>query len=403
MDLNYMKRRTSLFDPVKQPGNSYPSFDFNRTPDEQEPDKLNTPQTPNSKFSSMYADIANQQSGPANQKFKDFLDSEEPNRDSFQPSKMTRLSAMLAGISDGAKHGGGAGFKTANDILDTDYNDANVRYNNQGKKLEAAAGLEERGNTNRIGLLKDITNQEHLDRVDAETARNNRETNSIGHERNKRMGNHFDTTINPLTGLKDIKVIGPDASVIGNISGGQGALTPDQNIDLAGKKAGAESKATKQDRMDVVKAGIDERGAQSRLTQNNKFENLQAFLQAKQDNGWGSKYVGHRNKEGKLVMINNTDPTDSYVTGTDFDTMSDADKQKAKIELKKSPGPVKPPTTKDTTVKRDANGKVIETKTTTGETGKEEDLNTKAPPPGGKPGGKWTKLPSGKLVYAEPS
>lgn len=364
MDLNYMKRRNSLFDAPKNIG-AYPPFDFNQQ-DEESGDKLSVPPTqPVSKFSSMYADIANQQGGPANQKFKDFLDSAEPNKDEYKPGKLTRLSAILAGVSDGYHRGGGAGFKSANNILDSDYDEAMGRYNNQGKKLEAAAGLEEKDMGRRVGILKDIITQDHQERVDAENAKYHEGIIKNGADRNKTAGTHYDTTIDPKTGLKKIKIIRPDASVIGDIDAGQGALSQDEKLDFSKKDAAGKFDATKGGRIEVAKAGAAARGEETRKTQDRKFENLQEFLQYKQDNGIGSKYVGHRNKDGKLVMINNQDPTDIVVTGTDFDTMSDADKQKAKIELKRAPNAPKDDTTKTTNLTRDKDGKVIKSETTT--------------------------------------
>lgn len=403
MDFNYLKRRNSLFDAPKPVG-SYPPFDFAQADDQQNQDKLTPLPAPtpdaSSRFSSTYADLADEKGGPAQQKYNDFLGT-GPNREDFQPTKMGRIGAILAGMSDGVKHGGGVGVKTTQDILDDPYNQAQKDYDLKAKKLEASAGLEEKDMGRRVGILRDITTQQKAADALAETKRVNDSRIKNYDSQALNRGVHYTDITDPNSGHKSSVKLNPDGTKqITDL--GIGAFTPDQQTELAGKKAGAASKATEGSRIRVAAAGISERANEARKTADHKFENIQELLQWKQDNGIGDKYEGRVNKDGKLVYINKSDPADFHVTDIDTGKMSDKDKQAARIELKKTAAPDK---TKTTDIKRDKNGKVISTSTTTketGGTGNEEDLGKKAPPPGGKPGGKWSKMKSGALIYTEP-
>lgn len=364
MDMNYMKRR-SIFDPVQPSTGNYPAFDFGRAADEQgnnvtSSSKFDTApsvSTPNdtsgSRFSKVYSDLADEQGGPNQKKFTDFLQT-GPKREDFKPGKLNRISAILAGVSEGANHGGASGFKAAQSILDDPYNEAQNDWATQGKKLEAASGIEEKDMGRRVGILKDIIAQDHQERADAETARSHKEQEANYAKRTGNMGLHYADITEPNTGVRSSHVIGPNGP-IGNFSLGKAALTPDEQVAEGAKKAGANSAATVKDKINVAAAGIAARGDEARKTADHKFSNIQDLLQWKQDNGVGDKYEGRVNKDGKLVYINKSDPTDFHVTDIDTGKMSDADKQKAKIELKQT---APADSEKKTNLTRDKNGKV---------------------------------------------
>lgn len=364
MDFNYMRRR-SVFSPPVNPAETYPPFDFRAAANAQgqnaEDDKLTVPQDkPASRFSSLYADLADETGGPAQKKYADFLNT-GPNRDDYKPTKVNRLAAILAGVSDGVKHGGGAGYKTATDILDQPYNEAQTDYDTQAKKLAAGANIEEKDMGRRVKLYQDMTQAERDKAKDTETNRHNLATEGNSKLRAERTGLHYSDITDPNTGHRKTTVIGPDAKTIGNIDLGKGALTPQEQIKEAGDKAGAAFNSTEGGRIRVARAGAAARGDEARKTADAKFSNIQDLLQWKKDSGINDKYEGRVNKDGKLVYVNKSDPNDFHVTDIDTGKMSDADKQKAKIELKQTAPPA---SNKDTKLTRDSNGRVIEAKTT---------------------------------------
>jgi len=402
MDFNYLQRR-NIMAPVLPSTGRYSPFDFRQAADAQDQnvtDPLSPPATPPgmSKFSSTYADLADEKGGPAFQKYNDYLNTASPSRDDpqFQPGKMQRLSAILAGVSEGVRHGGGAGYKTSQDILDEPYNQAQQDYKLQGDKLGTAAGIEEKDMGRRVGILKDIiAEQNNRDRL-AEETRWHQDTTQTARDRNSRMGFTYRDVTDPKTGIKKTVRIGPDGTTT-DFNLGQGALSMPDQIDFAGKKAAAASTATLPDKLKV--AGVQ---AANRLNlQNAKFNSITQLKDHIKNNA-DKKYEFHADtSSGMLVGVNKSDPNDVITTSVEAGKLSDEDKialgLKAEKELKGTP---KPGT--QTEIKRDKNGRPISTSTTPIVNNGPEDLSKLPPPPGGKPGGKWSVLPSGKKVYTEP-
>jgi hypothetical protein len=219
----------------------------------------------------------------------------------------------------------------------------------------------------RVGILKDVIQQEHNNRVSDETESYHKGVLANQSERNKRTGLHYSDYTDPTSGIRNTSIIGPDGK-IGDITDGKAARSTKEQLDFNAKDAGGRFDATKSGRIEVAKAGAEARGDQARKTADAKFDNIKDLLSWKTENGIGDKYEGRVNKDGKLIYVNKSDPTDFHVTDIDTGKMSDADKQKAKIELKAAPNAVKPDTTKTTELKRDKDGKVIQstTKTTSG-------------------------------------
>lgn len=377
MDFNYLKR-LSLFDqPVPSTGRYDNPFDFQQaaktqqqdindptqdpTNPSQQPDLLQEAPTTQgmSKFSRTYADLADEKGGPAYQKYTDFLNSQNPSREDpkLQPGKMQKLSAMLVGMGEGEQHGGAAGVKSANSILDDKYNQAMEDYKLQSDKLATSAGIEEKDMGRRVGILKDIIAQQHNDAVVAESRREHDLVHSDAMARNARLGFTYQKNTDPTTGKTTVTRLGPDGKTT-TFDIGIGALTPGQKSDQAVSTAKNVALATEPIKTRIAAAGIAARGDQARKTAADKFENIQELLQWKQDNGIGSKYIGRYNADGKLYFVNNQDPSDVVLAPNSMSKLSEADKQKAKIEYKAAPGPT--PAGSTTTIKRDRDGRPIE-------------------------------------------
>lgn len=390
MDFNYLKK-LSLFDnPVPSTGRYDNPFDFQQAAKVQQQD-INDPiqdpgnpsQQPDllqeaptnqgmSKFSKTYSDLADEKGGPAYQKYTDFLNSQNPSRDDprYKPGKMDRVAAILAGVSEGARHGGAAGYKAAGDILDDKYNEAQKDYKLQGDKLATSAGIEEKDMGRRVSILKDIIAQQHNDAVIAESKREHDLVHSAAMARNARLGFTYQKNTDPTTGKTTVTRLGPDGKTT-TFDIGIGALTPGQKSDQAVSTAKNVALATEPIKTRIAAAGIAARGDQARKTAADKFENIQELLQWKQDNGIGSKYIGRYNADGKLYFVNNQDPSDVVLAPNSMSKLSEADKQKAKIEYKAAPGPA-PVGYKDT-ITRDRDGKEL-TRTRAYDGGKTEQI-----------------------------
>lgn len=355
--------RYSLFDPPVQSTGRYPPFDFDAANQVQNPPDI-TEEEPqdqpanSGRLADLYKQITSANAGPAQKKYQDFLDTAEPDRANFKPSKMGRLSAMLAGASEGIKNGGAAGYATSRGIIDEPYQQELGRYNNQGKKLQEAATLEDKDITNRVNTYKTILADDKDQATRAELKRVNDARIRNYDSQSANRGIHYEKLTNPNDGHVTSVKLGPDGSKT-NVDLGIGAFTPDELTKNAGAKAGAESTATEGSRIRVARAGIQERGAEARKTLSSKFASIEDLLQFKKDNGIGDKYESKTDKNGMLIYVNRSDPNDIVTTDIDTGKMSDADKQKAKITLKQTPAAG----TNTTTTRTDSRGRTTTTKT----------------------------------------
>lgn len=354
MDFNYMNKR-SLFDKPQDVGIRTP-FDFTAADEAQNPQEQPKPA---SRFSDAYSRLTSQEPGAAQKKYRDFLDTNEPNREDFKPTKMQRLAAILAGGSEGVLHGGAAGAKITGSMLDEPYKDALAQYDNQGKKLEASAGLEEKDMGRRVALNRQMMLDDQERAKQDETSKYHQGLLENGRERNKRTGFHFADTVEPSTGKKITHRIGPDGSNT-SFDLGIGDLTSDQKVDQAGKVAGAQSKATESSRMKVAAAGIAARGEEARKTGLKKFENIKSLLTWKNDN-LPAKYEG-RSVDGQLVYFNRNDPNEEPIE-TGYDTGKLTDKEKLDLGFKnaKALKEIPKPESNKTVTKKDKDGNILST------------------------------------------
>lgn len=352
MDFNFA-RRNSLFNPVTQPGINPSALQI--TPDmiaqsgqpvgqQDQQDQLAPPVRPQQNLTDVYSGMMNAPSGPANQRYKDFLGTPAPKRDDYQPGKMNRLAAVLSGISAGAQ--GGNGFKAANDVLDDPFNEATADYKNQASRLSEGAGQEDKETNNKVKTYRDFVTDQH-----------NRGLLDIASQREGREAKATDADIK----YKQARVLGIE--------------TPEQKkqreLDVAKGRADAtfnnnknlfdyEAPKKQANEMSLVHA----RGAESRTTLDQKFENIKDLKQYVHDNIAPDKYDYRVGKDGFLYGINKEDPTDTVKTAIDTGKLNDQQKidlgTAAKIKLKQTAAPDK--TTK-TTTKVSGNTRTTETDT----------------------------------------
>lgn len=336
MDFNYI-RRNSLFSPPTQPGINPSALSI--TPDmmgpqggqqqlggQQQAQQVQQPPNP-STLTDAYREMMNAQSGPANQRYKDFLANEAPQKDDFKPTKMNRLSAVLAGASTGIQQGGAEGFKAAQGVLDEPFNDAMSNYKLRASKLEAGAGLEDKETNNKVKTYRDFITDEQNKRKDDIALKTLGET----HEMNQaRIGNY-----NNLAATRE---------------------TPQQRMDRALGTANATGKARVEgaksifdyeqprktaDALKLINSRFD---SNSKL-QDQKFENIKALKQYVADNIAPDKYDHVVGKDGFVYGINRSDPTDVIKSTIDTGKLPPdqlaALRLKNSKELKASPGAAK--------------------------------------------------------------
>lgn len=177
MDLQFMRNR-SLFDPPPPDAmfGSSPGIDISQqgqpVDPRMDPSQIQ-PQAPKRpSFADAYNEAQGLPSGPASKAYKDFLATDMPQRDSFPVDKTQRLAAILAGGSEGIRHGGAAGVAAASNILDDPYNQAVQDFKLKADKLGTAATQEEKDNTNKTTFYRNFNSDQNTqDRILANDAR----------------------------------------------------------------------------------------------------------------------------------------------------------------------------------------------------------------------------------------
>tara|TARA_R110000868_G_scaffold16913_3_gene74948 strand:- start:480 stop:1535 length:1056 start_codon:yes stop_codon:yes gene_type:complete len=145
-----------MFEPYRPPQNRFANINFGSDTAMERNQPQAEAQSKENSFADVYSRLANAPSGPANQKYKDFLDSAEPSRADYEPSKMQRFGAILSGV-------GGGGIERTQSILDRPYNEAMEARNRQGGILKAGADVENNDFKSRIGMMKDISDAANVD------------------------------------------------------------------------------------------------------------------------------------------------------------------------------------------------------------------------------------------------
>lgn len=151
------KLSNTMFQPYRPPQNRFADISFGADSALARNEPVPERTSPGDRFSELYSKLANAESGPANKKYRDFLDTAEPSRADFAPNKMARLGAILSGVSESVSKGGFAGARTTQALLDRPYEEALDSRNRQRDILKSGAELENNDFKGRIGMLKDIT------------------------------------------------------------------------------------------------------------------------------------------------------------------------------------------------------------------------------------------------------
>jgi len=266
-DLPLYARRRSIFDNPNQPWS--PNLFQGMTP----PDITANPTSVGgggNDFASLYKQISSQPEGPAQSRYRQFLDTNLPSKEDrqFRPGVTDRIAAILSGLSTGITKGAGEGYATAQNILDQPYKEATERYKLQGGRFGEAARIEQENELNRVKLIRDML--ESNDRQ-ANTARQAREAidrsqhwqrqDKTGESRAAREGFHFN--VNALTGnLEGVRANPQAVNGIEKLDFGKAGQTPEEKITTHGRMAGAAAEATLP--IDLKKIGAG--GEQARET-----------------------------------------------------------------------------------------------------------------------------------------
>lgn len=153
----YSPFRYSFTNPVDEDYSAYPykNIDFNgKDNDFHGQNNPPAPPKPRQTIQDFYNQVSNQ-SMPAQTAYMNYLKQGYPNEANYKPSKLTRLSAVLAGASTGFVRPG-QGAEAAESILNRPYERAVRQYGIEGQKLRESAGIEQSDLSNRAKLAKDF-------------------------------------------------------------------------------------------------------------------------------------------------------------------------------------------------------------------------------------------------------
>lgn len=378
MDFNYLKRR-SIFD-APQASTGIRNFQF--------PDPEPQPQPQPDDLTSTYGKIAGMETGPAQQKYRSFIDSAMPNRADYEhPGKMARLGAILSGVGESVKNSPAAGFKTTKAILDDPYNTAMDDFKMQAAKLGESANLEEKDINNRVKTYRDWVQDQRNAKEDARhkilddnTIAN---TQSQIKDRDRRAAQDgWTKTTDKNTGIESYTRIGADGQLETRSIG---------KMDRSFKEADDSKVGVAKRESDITfgnnMALAAERGRQTRLTQGEKFDSIQKLNEWKNEN---KAYQFKEAGDGTIWALHPTDPSASFSTGIEGSRLTLDQRKELKLTV--------PTTETESTTEIGADGKSKRTRT------KKGPVNTadpNAPPAGAKAGGKWINTKYGR-VYQEP-
>jgi hypothetical protein len=365
---DYLRRR-SLFQPSPEIGMHLNVPDIMRGDNSSRTSEVDdTPDTQDDRsygIGDVYNKLLAADTPPAQKKYKDFLDSNAPRREDFKPNKISKIGAILAGISEGEAHGGAAGYKASSDILDSPFNEAVSDYKFQGDRLAKAADIEEKDVSNRVKTYRDILQDVASERRDKE---NHRLNDARILDFQSRAKDRAETAKSRGWNFFNDETTGKRSAVRPNGTGsfdrldlGGSVLSPTQKVDLAGKEAGAKSNATLANDLKIISA----RGEETRKSTAARFKNVQELVDYKKNKPNYSQVVDDK---GDIVLIDKSGNNDHIYTGIATGKLSDTDKAALGLKnaknLKASPSA---PTQKTTTTTVSEDGKTKTTKTNTGE------------------------------------
>jgi len=166
MDLTSFLKSRNVFGPNAQPVDT---SQYNQVLNDSTPQTVNNTISPSDKFKQMYSDVAEASPGPAQQKYRDFLDAGPPEK--TPPSVPSRIGAILAGVGSGLLRQK-PGAEVAQDVLDRPYNQAMGAYKTQADILGKGAADEERDREGKVGLYNDVLRDEQADKRANQAATN---------------------------------------------------------------------------------------------------------------------------------------------------------------------------------------------------------------------------------------
>lgn len=318
-------------------------------------------------FSDTYKEITQLPTGPAQQRYRDFLQENEPDRADFQPSRMTRLGAILSGTGEAFRGNAVGGRNLEHDMLERPYNNAMLDYKSKGDKLAKSADLEEKDIHNRILTFRDIIQQQNDDARNANVAAGITSRSDTADKDRALKG--WQSGINKETGMPYSYRVNPDD---GEIEFKQGTT-----------KVGPTTDEIQKNKMAIEKSKADARMAIEKFRAANP--NLKPVM-----------------TKGGDIMVFNPKTGAMEDSGIDTGTWTDKDKadfaQKnaiARIEARgaqarqtKQTAPATQPDRTVTTEYKDKDGNVISVKTVTTKSGQKKEGAMMSHPAinGGKPG-----------------
>lgn len=159
----YSPFRYSFTDPDEDqyPSTPYSNIDFSASGNNQPSYGQSPVQAPQPKksFQDFYNQVS-EQAQPKQALYEKFLNQGYPQE--TPPSKMTRLSAVLAGATTGFARPGEGG-KAATEVLNRPYERAVRQYNMEGQRLKEGATVEQNTLSNRAKLATDLSNANDKD------------------------------------------------------------------------------------------------------------------------------------------------------------------------------------------------------------------------------------------------
>jgi hypothetical protein len=252
---SYLRRR-NIFDTPTDKNNWFQGSLFTNgeaVPNASPPDTSINSTSPSSGSSSssdlaaLYKSMMNLPEGAAQAQYRQFLSQNLPTKEQYKPSKISRVGAILSGISEGLTKGAGAGYATAQGILDQPYREALSNYQLQSQRLGTAAKLEQEDVLNKVKLARDVL--EERDRA-AETARKSTETQGrIANWQSQALARQGIKTAGPghvsaITGhLMQPVYDSKSPNGIRILDLGQIGRTEQQQLGFEGRRAGAQAGA----------------------------------------------------------------------------------------------------------------------------------------------------------------
>src|SRR5439155_18781858 len=194
--------------------------------------------------------------------YRQFLSQQLPSKEQFKPGAISRIGAILSGLSTGITRGAGEGYATAQGILDEPYREGLERYKLQAGRLGEAAKVEQENELNRVKLARDILESQDRQRraaIEEEVGRGriaNWESLAKSRGNSKPVGSSY---LDLNTGIRYQNMQNPDTGEITAVRLGKFGRTTQEEIGLAGGRAGAIERA----RQPFAEALLKQRGEQA--------------------------------------------------------------------------------------------------------------------------------------------